>query len=84
MHIICLLLFLYMLVVIGALIMSWFPLEPGGVGSQIYRTLWNLTDPVLRPLRSVLPDVPIGGMRLDLSPLVLFIGIQILQRILCG
>jgi YggT family protein len=40
-------------------------------------------DPLLRPLRAVIPSVPIGGIQLDLSPLVLIIGIGILLRTIC-
>ena len=83
MNLICTLLNIYLVVMFAAIIMSWFPLEPGGVGASIYRFLWSVTNPVLAPIRSVLPDLPIGGARLDLSPLVVLIGIQIIQQIIC-
>ncbi|MFN5602167.1 MAG: YggT family protein [Acidimicrobiaceae bacterium] len=40
--------------------------------------LYRITEPVLAPVRRVLP--PMGG--LDLSPLVVILGIQILTSIL--
>ncbi len=42
---------------------------------QIWRGLTNLTEPIYRPIRSVLPDM--GGI--DLSPLVVLLGLTALQ-----
>lgn len=39
-------------------------------------------DPLLRPLRRVLPPVRVGSMSLDLSPMVLIFSLVILQNIL--
>ncbi len=39
-------------------------------------------DPLLRPLRRVLPPVRLGSMALDLSPMVLIAGLVILQNII--
>lgn len=66
---------LYSLVVLGAVIMSWFPASRR---NQLAITLYRLTEPVLAPIRRVLP--PMGG--LDLSPMVLLIGLQFLKRLL--
>ena len=49
------------------------------VASVLYG-LDRLLNPVLRPIRSLLPDM--GGI--DLSPLVLILGIMLLQRVLTG
>lgn len=40
-----------------------------------------ITEPVLAPLRRILPIVQIGGMGLDLAPLVALILLWILERI---
>jgi YggT family protein len=37
--------------------------------------IWQLTEPVMSPLRQVLP--PMGG--LDFSPIILFIGINVIR-----
>jgi YggT family protein len=49
----------------------------------VHDFLRRLTDPVLEPLRRVIPPVGGAGMAIDLSPLVLFFGIFILQRLIC-
>lgn len=46
--------------------------------ASIAQFLYRLTEPVLAPIRRVLP--PMGG--LDLSPLVVIIGIQVLTSFL--
>jgi YggT family protein len=66
MRLIATLIDLYSLVVIGAVVMSWLPMDPR---NQLTRLLDGLTDPVLAPIRRALP--PMGG--LDLSPMVLLI-----------
>lgn len=72
---ICALLQIYFLVLIGRIILSWFPVQPGTTMASISGLFYELTEPVLGPLRRVIP--PLGMF--DLSPLVAFLGIQIIQ-----
>jgi YggT family protein len=65
----------YSLVVLMAVVMSWVAVDRR---NRLVRTLYALTEPVLAPIRRVLP--PIGG--LDLSPMVLLIALQLLKRLL--
>lgn len=44
-------------------------------GHPAVEFLWQLTEPVMAPLRSILP--PLGG--LDFSPILLFIGINVIR-----
>ena len=66
---------LYSLVVLVAVIISWLPTRPR---SPFVTLVYQLTEPALAPIRRVLP--PMGG--LDLSPMILLIGLQLLKRIL--
>ena len=45
---------------------------------QIWGTLDRMTEPLYRPIRKILPDF--GG--LDLSPLVVLVGLAIIDRVL--
>ena len=72
-----LLLQLYLLILVGRAVMSWFPLRSGGVAASVNSTLFTLTEPVLRPVRRVVPRT---GM-IDLSFMVVFFGVIILQQI---
>ena len=66
---------MYSFVVLGAVLISWIQLPPS---SPVVRFLHTATEPVLAPIRRVLPDM--GG--LDFSPLVLLIGLQLLRGLL--
>ena len=77
-RILCQLLQLYVLVIFAQIIMSWFPLDPDGVAAKIRSVLWRLTDPVFRPLRAILPPLRLGGLALDLTPIVVLIAINLL------
>lgn len=83
MALVCVALQIYLLIVLVRIVMSWFPLQPGGAAEQVAGALMRVTEPVLRPMRQVIPSIPVGGMRLDLSPLVLILGINILQGFIC-
>lgn len=44
--------------------------------------LATVTEPVLAPLRRVIPPLRIGGIALDLSVIVVIIGLQIVMAII--
>ncbi len=75
---VCWLINLAILVFFLRAVLSWFPLEPGGVMARVRSTLVSVTEPVLLPLRRVIP--PAGA--LDLSFLVLIFGLFILASVL--
>ncbi len=55
-------------------LISYFPISSGGVFDRVQRVVGAVTDPILVPLRRVLPPVSIGeGAAIDLSPLVVFL-----------
>ncbi len=83
MEIICFALLAYMVMIIVRIVMTYFPLDPDGMMATIAGFLFVVTDPVLGPLRRVLPPIRIGSMALDISPIVVIIGIQILLGVIC-
>lgn len=80
---ICLALNLYVLLIFARILLSWFPLDPDGTMAAVAGFLFVVTDPVLGPLRRVLPPVRLGGIGLDLSPMIAILGIYIVQAIVC-
>jgi YggT family protein len=66
---------LYSLVVLVTVILSWVPLDRR---NPLVTITHAVTEPVLAPIRSVLP--PMGGA--DFSPMVLLIALQILKGLL--
>ncbi|EFQ84327.1 YGGT family protein [Aeromicrobium marinum DSM 15272] len=55
--------------------------RPSGFVAVLCEGIYMVTDPPLRAIRRVIPPVRLGGVALDLSPLVLLIGIQILMAV---
>ena len=85
MEIICIALQLYVIVIFARIIFSWFPITPGSALESIDSLLRMLTEPVLGPLRRALPPVRLGGMGLDLSPMIVLLVIEIiLVPIVCS
>ncbi|MEN8113416.1 MAG: YggT family protein [Actinomycetota bacterium] len=88
MSLICLVLGLATWVIIAWIVLSYV-VAFGRVGwdhpvRRLYDGLSRGIEPVMRPIRSVIPPLRIGGAALDLSPLILILGIGLLQRIVCG
>ena len=79
-QVLCALLTVYWHGVLARVLLSWFPIRPGTPIASAYVVLRDLTEPVLAPLRRVIPPV---GM-LDMSSLVLIIGLAILRGIVCS
>ncbi len=80
---ICRLLQGYLIVMFARIILSWFPVEPGSGLASVYGFLYAVTEPVLGPIRRVIPPLGAGGMGIDLSPIVVFFGITILSNAIC-
>ena len=79
---ICTLLQLYLLILVVRVLMSWFPISRDGPMATVAGVLYTVTDPVLLPLRRLLPAVRMGHMALDLSPIGAFFGLSILMGLL--
>jgi YggT family protein len=68
---------LYGWVILAAILLSWFQVPSDHPVGVIKRGLAAVTEPLLRPIRRVLPPVRIGGAGLDLSPLVLLLAVRL-------
>ena len=64
--------------IIARALMSWF-VSPGSRHPAV-EAIRRITDPVLRPIERLLP--PMGGV--DISPLLAFFAIYLLQSLLRG
>ncbi|MBN2114280.1 MAG: YggT family protein [Acidimicrobiia bacterium] len=83
MGIVCLVLRAYTLVVFARVVLEWIPVgdeHPVGRARSLLRLV---TQPVLAPLRALLPPVRLGSVAVDLSPLVLILGLNLLAQFLC-
>ncbi len=71
-----LVLWIFELALLARVLMSWFPNIDRS--NPIVQLIYDVTEPVLRPVRDLLPQT---GM-IDLSPLIVFLVIQVLMRVL--
>ena len=60
---------------------SW---QPGRAFSVVGAVIFTLTDPPVKALRKVIPPMPMGGVQLDMSVLVLFFILMIIRMVLVG
>jgi len=77
---VCAFVTVYMVVMAGRAVMSWFPVRPGTALASLNGVLYELTEPVLAPVRRVIPP---AGM-FDLSFIVVFFFLVILRSIICS
>ncbi len=84
MTILCDIATIYLYVIVARVIVSWFPMpSPNSVFASAMNILDRATEPVLAPVRRLIP--PIGGMGLDLSPLIVLLVIQfVILPLLCS
>jgi YggT family protein len=65
----------YSLVVLASVILSWIRLDPD---NPLVKIVEALTEPILGPIRRVLPDF--GGI--DFSPMLLLLALRFLRGLL--
>lgn len=77
------------LVLLARLVVDWGsllagPPAYGGIRARATQALYAITEPVLAPVRRLLPPLRLGGVGLDLSFIVVFIALSVLRSILSG
>ena len=80
--ILCNLLGLYLVAMFARIILSWFPVRGDGPLATVNSALYTITEPVLGPLRRMLPPVGGSSFRIDLSPIIVFFGLNIIRNIM--
>jgi len=68
---------LYWLLV-ARIVLSWFGVNPDTMSNELLGALYQVTDVILRPFRRL----PLQIGLFDLSPIVAFVALQFLQRLL--
>ena len=76
-NLLVLLLYLYTWVIILRAVVSWTRPNPG---HPLIQLLIGITEPVLKPLRALVPPARLGGI--DLSPILAIVAIQIVRYLL--
>jgi YggT family protein len=82
-----LLLFQWLLLARAAL--SWSvvligPSAPGSIRDRLSAGLMRLTEPVLAPVRRVLPPLRLGSIALDTAFIAVLLGVSALRQVILG
>ena len=65
---------LYSYLILARIFLTWIPVDPH---NPVVQFIYRVTEPILAPFRVILP---LGGMGLDLSPIIVFFLLNLLQR----
>jgi YggT family protein len=74
---ICLVLQIFSFAVLARILMSWIRITPGTAVASVYSVIFNLTEPVLGPIRRLIPPVRMGMAAIDVSPIIVFVVIML-------
>jgi len=82
-RIVCTILYAYQLVVLARIIMEYIPVSYDHPLARVRSGLRAVTEPLLAPLRAIIPAIRLGGVGLDLSPLILIVSLNLLAAAIC-
>ena len=72
---------IYVVVLIVRALLSWFPHRPGTALASAVRVVDVVTEPVLRPVRALIPPIRAGGMGIDVSFIIVVVVLEVLIAI---
>jgi len=78
--------YVYLLCIFAYILTSWIPLPYNVWLNRVQRFLYDVVDPYLRLFRRFIPQLNMGGLGLDLSPifaiLILYAIYAVVQRLI--
>ncbi|MDI6716640.1 MAG: YggT family protein [Actinomycetota bacterium] len=72
---------LYILILVRV-VLSFLPIPVNKITRPILNFIYDITEPILRLVRNILPPIMIGGIGLDLSPIIAIILLNIIHTII--
>jgi YggT family protein len=73
--------YVYLILIFAYIVTSWIPLPYNVWLSRVQRFLYDVVDPYLRLFRRFVPQLSLGGLGLDLSPIFAIITLLIANRL---
>ena len=83
MRVLCSALQIYSLVIVARIVLEWIPVTYDHPVARIRSAFRAVTEPLLAPIRSMVPTVRLGGMGLDLSPIILILAVNLVAGVIC-
>lgn len=81
-EVLCFILLVAQFILILHVVFSWVPRPPEPLMPFVLGVR-RIIEPLAAPIRKVLPQPQVGAVRLDLSIIVLFLGLFLLRVIIC-
>jgi YggT family protein len=72
----------YLLCILAYIITSWIPLPYNVWLNRVQRFLYDVVDPYLRLFRRFIPQLSLGGLGLDLSPIFAILVLTAVYKII--
>ena len=73
--------YVYLILIFAYILTSWIPLPYNVWLNRIQRFLYDVVDPYLRLFRRIVPQLSMGGLGLDLSPILAIVFLYVLNAI---
>ena len=70
----------YVIIVVVRILCTWIPHNPWSNFGKFVAVLGRVTDPILMPLRRIIPPLRAGGMAIDLSPMLLIVVLTVIAN----
>jgi YggT family protein len=74
--------YVYLALILAYIITSWIPRPDTVWLNRVQRFLYDVVEPYLRLFRRVLPQLSLGGLGLDLSPIVGIVVLLVANRVI--
>ena len=73
---------IFLVLLFARTILSYFSIMPGSPLEALSSLAFTVTEPILRPIRRLIPPARIGGGAMDLSPIIVFFAVFIVMNLL--
>ena len=74
--------YVYLALIFAYIITSWIPLPYTVWLNRIQRFLYDVVEPYLRIFRRLVPQLSLGGLGLDLSPILGIVALYVLNAVI--
>jgi YggT family protein len=79
----CIFLDVCTLLLLARVVFSWLRPPVSGPLRTAWNALFAVTEPVLAPVRKILPPMRAGSAAVDFSPVVVFLALAVLRSVIC-
>lgn len=83
MRVVCLLLEALALLVVVRVILEWVRVPDDHALGRVRQVLRRITQPLLAPVRALVPPIRLGSVAVDLSPVIVILALNLLAAWLC-